>query len=263
MKQFIILANQRSGSTLLYKLLDSNPEIFCMDEVFRIGANTHGNFTYYVNKNFFRKALFKVSCNKFTKNYFPNNPILRNLIIRFLDKEKYLARKIKSYEFFGYKLMYNQYDSYKPLSSWIREKNVHVIHLIRQNALKLHLSWLTRIERNLPHSTEHVDNVKVYVDPNTIIDTLSEIVNRQKKYRQIFVKDFSNNPYIEIYYEQLQKGFNIPVQKILSFLKIKNQNINAPQLKKLNLDSVSEIILNYDDVHKKLIKTSFKKFLDS
>jgi len=158
----------------------------------------------------------------------------------------------------GFKLMYNQLEYYGFLKKLIKNENLYVIHLIRNNALKIHLSKLTRRERGVAHSTCKVKEVKVRVDPRTILHHLSRIVKKRERMKKMF----PDNPYLEITSEDFFAHHPEVSKKVLDFLEVDRCEVRAPNLKKLNPDSVRRIIENYDEIFKVLKGTPYERFLD-
>ena len=262
MKKFIILAKQRSGSTYFYQMLDNHPQICCMDEIFREGATTRGNFTHYRNEKYSRKILYKLFGNRYAKKIMPNNPVLNILIINFIKEMEEVVANPELHKAFGFKIMYNQLLYNRPLEKWFKNEKIYLIHLIRKNALKIHLSWLARLKRGLAHSEKKVKHVKVYVDPENIINILDKIVQSQKNIKKEISFKFQNNPYLEVYYEDLLNSCIGQLDRVFEFLEIKKCLIPKPNLKKLNPDNISSLIDNYDEIRHVLEKSAHKNFLN-
>jgi hypothetical protein len=158
----------------------------------------------------------------------------------------------------GFKLMYDQLNYYGFLKNFIREEGTSVIHLIRNNPLKIYLSRLTRRKRGVAHAMYEVKEVKVRVDPKCILDHLSLIVKNQEGMKKLF----PDNPYLEITSEDFFRNDSETAEKILDFLGVEECEIRAPKLKKLNPDSVKQIIENYDEIFEVIKGTSYERFLD-
>ena len=152
--------------------------------------------------------------------------------------------------------MYGQLYDYQ--RRWIEKENISIIHLIRQNVFKKHLSYLTKQKRGIAHSTVNIELVKVFCDPSTIIEILDYSIKSQNKRKEIF----PDNPYIEITYEAFLNNYAEPYKKILSFLGVKQWAMPQSKLKKLNSDSLRGIIENYDEVASVFKGTLYEKLLD-
>jgi hypothetical protein len=75
-------------------------------------------------------------------------------------------------------------------------------------------------------------------------------------------KLFPDNPYLEITSEDFFRNDSETAEKILDFLGVEECEIRAPKLKKLNPDSVKQIIENYDEIFEVIKGTSYERFLD-
>jgi hypothetical protein len=156
----------------------------------------------------------------------------------------------------GFKLMYGQFHHYQ--RNWVKEEDISVVHLIRRNALKKHLSALTKKERGWAHSTKKVEPIKVFCNPRTIIRVLDGIVNCQEKYSNWL----KNRKSIEIEYESFLYEYPKPYNRILNFLKVKEWSDPNANLIKINPDSIESIIANYDEIYSILKGTRYEIFLE-
>lgn len=159
----------------------------------------------------------------------------------------------------GFKLMYDQLEDYIFLKDLIRRENIFLIHLIRNNPLKIHLSKLARRKRGIPHSVNEVEKVRVWVDPKKLTNRLDRIVRDQERMK----KTFPDNPYLEITFEDFINDYPDSSKKIWDFLGVNYQcGIRTPKLKKLNPDSVRQIVENYDEIASTLKGTPYEGCLD-
>lgn len=119
-------------------------------------------FSYYCNANLLKRFLHNIVGNRiFAK--LPYNLILNCLIKDFYysllnnpthsgpltDEEDmesrsryHLRENFKPDRAIGFKLMYGRLEDYRFLEGFIKSENLYVIHLIRNNALKIYLSKL-------------------------------------------------------------------------------------------------------------------------
>ena len=119
----------------------------------------------------------------------------------------------------------------------------------------MHISRLLLSKRGVSHSTARVKNVKVFINPNTILKCLNQIVRTQEKIKNLF----PNNLYLEITYETF---FNNPYyDSIWNFLGVERCQVEAPSLIKVTPDSIKEIVENYDAITKVLRNTPYELFL--
>jgi hypothetical protein len=74
---------------------------------------------------------------------------------------------------------------------------------------------------------------------------------------------FPNNPYLEITYEQFFADYPQESEKVLRFLGLETTAMEFPPfLKKINPDSLRDLIENYDQVVTVLTGTPYQEFLD-
>lgn len=213
MKRFILLSAPRSGSTYIKELLNSHPNIRCWGEIFLRKSTTPGNFTNYCNSNPFYRVNFFIFGNRIASR-FPYNLFIKNLQQGFL-KWFYSYGDSAIEQAVGFKLMYGQFYNYQ--KKWVQKNILSVVHLIRKNALKKHLSALTKKKRGFAHSTTSVKPIQVYCDPQSIVKVLDDIVRYQERISN-WLKDLN---YIEIEYESFLYEYPKPYNETLKFLGVK------------------------------------------
>lgn len=240
MKKFVILTTQRTGSTLLWKYMDGHPNIKCHGEMFLKSMERDDSFAS------FRKAGFK----NYLKHYLFRNALLTDYL-------KKLYKKSENIKAVGYKLMYNQV--FPELEQWIKINDVIIIHLIRKNTLKIILSRETAKKRGIYHAVpgQKVESIQVDLDPDHIKD---EIITIEKEI-DFFRDKFSNNKYMEISYEGFVADMELTTKKMLDFIELPQAKIRTIPLKKINTDSVKDLITNYQDILQSLIGTPFEEYV--
>jgi len=252
-KKFIILAATRSGSTYLKDLLDSHPRIRAWGEIFLRKSVMPGTFAHYCKSSPPHSALYSLLGGRFASRV-PYNFGMMWLHKRFLDWF-YSFGDSSDEQAAGFKLMYGDVNAYQ--KRWIRKEGVSVIHLIRENALKRHLSILTSQKRRFAHSTKQVKPIKVYCNPNTIAEDLKRYMVTQDRMR----KTFLSNPTIEVHYEDFLYSYPEPYDKVLDFLGVERWQAPPAKLRKLNPDSAEDIIENYEEIVDALADTPYERFL--
>ena len=159
----------------------------------------------------------------------------------------------------GFQLMYSQLSEYRFLQHWIETQNVSIIHLIRENALKLLLSRIRAKETAHWQFASKTLKQKTSIDPHTVLEELDKIVQEREGMKRRFPK----NQYLEIRYEQFINNYSNESKKIIDFLELKDAKMSfSRNLKKLNPDSLSEVIKNYDEISMILKGTPYQQFLD-
>jgi LPS sulfotransferase NodH len=155
---------------------------------------------------------------------------------------------------------YSQINRYSEIASWIKQTDLKIIHLIRNNLLKRLVSHKIANIQNLCHSTQSVESIKVHIDPKTLIDDFRRRRKRFAKYTNRF-KDIFEVPFLEVSYESLVANFNSEIQKVLKFLEIDTLKQLTSELVKINPDSLEDIVENYEEVKQAIISSEFKNFL--
>jgi LPS sulfotransferase NodH len=242
MKKFVILTTQRSGSTVLWRCLDCNPAISVRGEMFlpsHPGANAYAAFL----KSSTKYRLYHYIANK------------RNVAAYF---ERFFSVWPDS-EAVGFKLMYGQMNS--NIKKWILDHDVSIIHLVRKNKLKTILSRETMKLRQVSHvsSGDTVEDVKVELDVETLIPRISRMEKEVQKYGEMF----SSLPYLQVTYEEFVNDPNSCAEQIFSFLGISSMNNLELPLKKINSDSVEQLISNYAEVRARLLDSPYANLLDN
>jgi len=159
----------------------------------------------------------------------------------------------------GFKLSYNHVEKYPTIAAWVREHDVRVVHFVRKNVLKTALSLETAKRRGLYHSSQEVESVRVQLKPRKLIRNLKRRTQLIEKYRGIF----RDNPYLEMSYESFVADQHAETGRVLRFLDIEEFMPLESDLKKLNPDSLEDIIANYAEVVQALKGTDFEGFLTS
>lgn len=158
----------------------------------------------------------------------------------------------------GFQLMYDQLADYRPLQKWVTDSNVSIVHLIRQNALKLLLSRLVAKKTGQYQFAREGSKPKVFLDPTIITAQLDKIVSKREK----MSKKFPDNPYLEITYERFFSKYFEESKRIFAFLGVARAEMEFPSfLRKLNPDSLKDRIENYDEIAMVLKGTPYQVLL--
>ncbi len=91
-------------------------------------------------------------------------------------------------EAIGFKVNYSQIRKYAVILSWVKQNDVKIIQLVRYNLLKRLVSHKIANTRNLFHTTQSVEPIKVHIDPKVLIEDFSRREKRFAKYRKRFIK---------------------------------------------------------------------------
>ena len=240
MTKFVILTTQRSGSTFFWRYLDSHPEVSAHGEVFLNSMKREDCYSVYRRSTLGNRLLHVLSREGSVKNYL-----------------QWFFKQYGDVKAAGFKLMYNQLTAYPLLEQWFEEENIHVIHLIRKNILKTIISRKTAEKRNIYHSTEKLNTDKIYIDTKHLISDIEEIKGEIESNRN----KIKHNNYIEVFYEDISSNLKKYASETLSFLGINSYEDMNCDLKKINPDSLEDIIENYDEVCQELAGNNYISFL--
>lgn len=282
MKKFIILTTQRSGSTFFRLHVNNHSNIRCHGEVFLHSSLAKDTFRYYCRENIIRRLIYDLYNGEIFSKYLRlfkvvSYPLVRIIATKYLDRLLYDAdfsapwknmttwndyhprENLGLDEAVGFKLMYNHLDNYRFLSDWILNEDVMIIHLVRKNLLKIYLSRLASKRRQVAHSVQTVDPIKLYIDPKTCAEHIKKIEKRQNNARVLL----ENKTYIEVSYQEFVHNRLASLSKVFEFLDVEDKVIeySGANLKKLNPTSLKEIIENYYEVKETLQGTPYERFL--
>ena len=260
MVKFLIITQPRSGSVWFMSCLDSHPQIYC--------PRLSTLFSKYNLSPFkgFKPSFLQVDKPISLYYKYRSNSLKRQIAHRFNRKKlvhdflNQLYAKNQDAEAVGFKVNYSQINRYSEIASWIKQTDLKIIHLIRNNLLKRLVSHKIANIRNLFTSTQSVEPVKVHIDPKPLIDDFRRRQKRFAKYTNRF-KDIFEVPFLEVSYESLVADFNSEIQKVLNFLEIDTLKQLTSELVKVNPDSLEDIVENYSEVKQTLINTEFEHFL--
>ena len=246
MTKFVVFTTPRTGSTLLVKSLDTHPEIFCAGEIFLLGGTSfHGECSFRFWKLPLPKKMIYVL-------NFPNMWLNLN---RFLNT--FFAPK-KGVQAAGFKLMHFQTAYLPGITDYIKQNEVKVILLLRENLLKNTLSDLrarqTGVYHNSGATTEKLP--KFHVDLDMLGQKMAEIDGINKQLEQTT----AGMDRLKITYEAFD-DWNTTMGKVLDFLRVSNLP-PSPVSKKLNPNKLEDMIENYDEMKQWLQQNSYAHFLD-
>jgi LPS sulfotransferase NodH len=246
MTKFIVFTTPRTGSTLLVKSLDTHPEIFCAGEIFLLGGTS---FHRECSFRFWKLPLPKKMI--YVLN-FPNMWMnLKSFLNRFFTAKNGEQAK-------GFKLMHFQTAYLPGMIDYIKNNDVKVILLLRENLLKNTLSDLrarqTGVYHNSGKGAEKLPRFRV--DLELLGKKMAEINDINKQLEQATA---SMNR-LKVAYEDFD-NWDATISKILNFLNVKDIPL-TPVSKKLNPDKLEDMMENYDEMKNWLQQKNYAHFLD-
>jgi len=273
----ILLARQRTGTNVLRRFLNSHQDIYSINEVFDPGIYSHKNFETY--EQMYMQISKKQS--DLIGAFFPyhyqlvshlQKPIsYKQAFCSFLDYINLHTQAEHNIIDIKYNHLHNLTNFITPLLNEkkdifdiIKKNKIFVINLIRKNYLKSYISGqLASKSGNYVLSKEsqkdeHKD-IMITVDVDQLLYSMG-IMKQEDEFIAKNLKDYKN--YIHIEYGEMfnESGeFDIEFsQKISNFFNVSNTFNRAPSLKKLQDRPLKDIIVNYNEVVKKLTNTPFE-----
>ena len=257
MIKFLIITQPRSGSSFFTSCLNSHPQIHCSRGSLFTKHNLSpikGFKPGFLTVDRKKSPYYKYRSGSF-KRQFAHRFRRNKLVHEFLSA--WYARHQDS-EAVGFKVNYSQISRYPATISWVKQNDVKIIHLVRTNLLKRHVSNKIAVTRDVHHSNKPLEPIKIYIESKILVEDFRRRQNRFERYRTLF-KDF---PFLEVSYESMVADQNKETSKVLEFLGLNQLIPLTTDLVKVNPDSLEEIIENYEEVKQTLINTEFSHFLD-
>lgn len=229
----ILLTSPRSGSEMLIYALNTHPLIRAESELIGDYIRRHGDV--------------------------PKLPLLQ----MFYDEQR-LLKDDRTYMF---KAMYDDLD--RACWNWIKENNIKVIHLVRDDQLRRVVSHefmrrMKEIGRKSAKAFEKIPAAQLEVDVNWILNNLRENIKEVELHRE----KIKSLPFIEVHYTEMvsEEGKEIEelpealVVKIIKFLGIDYPQLKTA-LKKQNPKNLKEMIINYEKLIFELKKNGLDKYI--
>ena len=247
---FVVIAEQRSGSTLLKNSLSIQKDIFCYST-----ANLEKNFSDFGQTLDYKKDR-KNRANWRSGN---NGKLIVKLAYSILLKNK------GDKKLFGFKCHPHRVLTIPNYFEFLSNKNAKIIFLTRDNILLRFISRETVLQKSnnsRSHYNEKKKNDEVFklnpvnIEYNEYIKYKSK-TERDKK-NTLFNINKYNLPYIHITYEELSGNFDQCFNKIFDFLELDKDTIvncrgeggTICGHKKINVYKIEDKILNYEEFKK-------------
>ena len=242
-RKFCILTTQRSGSTWLSTLLDSNPQIQGFRELF-------------IDQEFVFPDTELSTFPLYQRNNSGSRP---GITFEYLSKlDDYLGDQ----EAIGFKLMYDQLLDYPELILKFITEKYKFIHLVRENHLDVVISGKIKDDLGAAHFKVKIEPKKVYLEPSWLIKNLKKR-DLKRKLAHVFLAIMPNEV-LNITYDDLRTDRDKTLTQISEFLSLNNENqgVFNSELKKINRKSHQEMIQNYEEVQSVLSGTKFVNYLN-
>jgi hypothetical protein len=230
MQNFIILFENRSGSTVIKEALDYHKDISMIDEIFCWQCEEMIDIRkFYIQKLKIKKT---VDIN------FDVTPIIKNVF----------------QDYNGFKLcirdqLYNNNPAWEYLKN-----NSKQIFLYRKNKVKQFVSltrgYLTKIWHLNQNESRRQQEGKIPIDIKELEWFIKYSYSQENFFKNLF-KDL-----ISISYEDIENDIHDVLYKIQNFLEIQPENLKI-NLQKINTKPLSEVVLNYNELKNWCSKTEY------
>lgn len=237
--RFIVLAHQRSGSSMVIATLNKHAEIVAFGELFvkrRIG--------YFVpGFNGQSKAL------RYLRNTDP---------VRFLEEHAFSSfpDRIKAV---GFKLFPDHLDNQQaaPLWKWLeKNKGVKIIFLTRENLLDVYCSLIIANKTGNFGYSEESGKHKITIN----IEHAEKEFEKRISYMQEARAKLNEHQVLDLSYETLTKNIPASFERLQSFIGVDQFKLDVPT-RKQETRPLSEIIENYGELCRAWKGTAWEQFL--
>jgi len=248
MKNFVVFGTQRSGTTLLIKLLDSHPDITCFNELL---------LNYY---NYHQKPgqLHMIDCWK-------NNKIKVNINMQeYINYVYDTTQKVKA---IGFNLMLSHFQAYPEVEKILSNLDTKYIFIFRKNFLqtlisrsRLGLLSPYRFGSDEEEKAKEMRKIQISLNIKDLIKALECIEEQDIEMQEIIAK--KKLEYTIIDYDDLSNNHNCQsIKKVLSMLEV-NTNIDLHStFKKTGPNSLKNAVTNYDEIIKVLQQSKYRDLI--
>ena len=215
---FVVLTQQRSGSIWLSTLINEHASIVLLPELFQV--NKKNEEGYYNGKGSIREFVLDLIAS--------NN-----------------------YHTVGFKLMFDQIEHYPDIVRVLKELNVKIIRLKRNNLLDIHVSKLVA-NKNKVWASGDSNKLSSLSPVNVNLETLISDLDKLKKMSVELDAIAADFPTYELSYEELYKEISL-LNGVFEFLGVDEISIKNEKTKKIvkskelsveNWPSVCQVISN-------------------
>jgi len=254
-KPFVILADNRTGSTWLQSLLNDHPEIFCGSELFGSGIDPPWG------KEIDDKILDLRENSRYIQ-----------ILKAFYAADSALDIS-PAVTYMGFKFFYNHQplknfngldDSspgHKFLSYLINLKDLKIIHLQRRNLLKCYTSLVLAKKERDWFSSEDLKNkiTKVKID----FEDFKYFVKKRIRAISLYKTFFKGCDMISIYYEDLVSNQLAQLNRLLQFLgvSVRPLSLSFPSYQ-MHPEHISNYISNYSSLKECCNNTNLREFFN-
>jgi LPS sulfotransferase NodH len=252
MKTFVIVGQQRTGTTMLVRTLNGHNQVRCLGELFidRYPNQISGSYAAYLRGSPWRRLGGRL--------------MSAGLVKRFLDEISTAPRSLfssdekqRNCKAIGFKLMYGQAKQQPAALPWLKANGTAAIHLVRTNVLAVLVSREVNRITQVPHTTHAIATPAVKLEVARLLETLEKI----EAINQNWPRLVDTGRYIRVDYEDLVEHRAREIGRILEFLGVESCRSLESTLVKVNQADLRMAIANYDEVAERLKGTVFARCL--
>ncbi|MCP4399601.1 MAG: sulfotransferase [bacterium] len=241
--KFIIVGSARSGSNLITSYLNSHPQICCYYEIFH-------------------PEEFDASR---THHYYPTNRRVHTLFVthpeRFLEEKFFSRHYSKQILWVGFKIFYQHTRQSGQKSVWpylVENKKLKIIHIKRNNLLAQYLSFI-RSQQSGVWSSRVTPNYHQHFPVTLSYENCLKYFKDSGNYIRETERLFYEHDKINVYYEDLLDNKDVQLARIQDFFRLPQQSLRSG-LKKQNLQTLSQNIINYEELKRKFAGSKYSHF---
>lgn len=244
--RFAIFGVQRTGTTLLMGLLDQHPDVLCVGEIFQYRTEDvqHGirRFRAYVHDSPRRRFLDLIRWRGIVHDY------LDTVFPPFDESAT------------GFKIMLDQIRRYRPVLDYFKQNQYRILHVVRSNVLKTHISRLRARRSGVYHSSQPKTGTKIRIPVASLLQELTRLSNDNAELASL-VSELGLAGHTTTYETLRGKKWPAEQQRILDFLGVDPDVELRPKSIKLTADDLEQVIENYDEVVRVLENTPYESCL--
>lgn len=235
-RPFVIIATQRTGSTLLVRSLDASPTIFCAGELFHEGRHVlHAEYG-------FPQELFGSRLLAYLADSIFSRTRIKNHLKYYFTTAGVDVRAV------GFKVMVSQLRDYRALLPLLVELGAARLFLYRQDILATALSYLRAKLSGVYHS-DRVDRTGDALTVTADVDEFRTLLERCESHKSALLALHSTHGGTLLRYEDMETDWNAFVRSVGNEIGI--QDLRLPTaLEKLGRDIPAARIDNEDTLRK-------------
>jgi len=236
--RFILLAHERTGTTVFRGLVNQHPLVFIYGEMCFPSFFENGWYSHLADRVESDKSVLLP--REGGANFLPFIQSLAN-------REEQNGKTVVG---FDVKLAQSRLIGY--FNHYVQESGCGILHMYRKNTLATIVSSETmsaRMKRGLPpHGTKPADNQPVYLDPEWLKLRVEDFELQDR----IVAFTHSRQPYIQVCYEDFTTphGWQVTCKRLSGFFRLDFEVPFNPSLAKQNTADLAELIINADEIRR-------------